>query len=367
MAVERLKRTSLYSRHVRHGARLVEFGGWEMPVQYAGIVEEHRAVRTAAGLFDVSHMGEVEIEGPGALDSVQRLITNDAARLGAGAGLYTAMCLPTGGIVDDLTVFRLGEQRFLFVVNASTTDKDFAWIREHTRHAVARNRSPEFGLLALQGPKAPAILSRLTRADLSGLRYFHILDGVEVAGVRGCFISRTGYTGEDGFEVGCPWDAAPRAWDALLETGGPDGLVPVGLGARDTLRLEAAYMLYGNDIDETTTPLEAPLSWTVKLDKGEFIGRDVLLRQKQEGVRRKLAGFEMLERAIPRHGYALVANAATIGRVTSGTFGPWVEKGIGLGYIPPEQVRPGTAIGVEIRGRPARAAVVKLPFYKRSA
>lgn len=367
MAVEQLKRTSLYPRHVQSGARLVGFGGWEMPVQYAGIVEEHRAVRTAAGLFDVSHMGEVEVEGPGALASVQRLITNDAARLMLGGGLYSPMCLPTGGIVDDLTVFRLSEQRFFFVVNASTADKDFAWIREHTTNATARNRSAEFGLLALQGPKAATILARVTRINLGELTYFHMRDGVEVAGIRSCFVSRTGYTGEDGFEVGCPWDAAPRIWDALMEAGGGHGLVPIGLGARDTLRLEAGYMLYGNDIDETTTALEAPLGWTVKLDKGDFIGRDVLVRQKQTGVARKLVGFEMLERAIPRHGYPLLSGAARIGRVTSGTFGPWVNKSLGMGYVTPEHTRQGDRIAVEIRGRPVQAAVVKLPFYKRSA
>lgn len=346
---------------------MVEFGGWETPVQYAGIVEEHRAVRTAAGLFDVSHMGEVEIEGPGALRSVQRLITNDAGRLAIGQGLYTPMCLPTGGIVDDLTVFRLGAQRFFLIVNAATTDKDVAWIREHTPDAASRDRSAEFGLLALQGPKAQAILARLTPVDLGGLPYFHIAAGVEVAGVTGCLISRTGYTGEDGFEVAPPWDAAPRVWDALMDAGRDEGLTPAGLGARDTLRLEAGYMLYGQDIDETTTPLEAPLGRTVKLDKGEFIGRGVLARQKQEGVRRKLVGFEMLERAIPRHGYALLAGGARIGEVTSGTFGPWVNKSIGMGYVTPEHARPGTNVAIEVRGRPARAVVVKLPFYKRSA
>jgi len=365
VAVDQLKRTSLYPVHLRSGARLVEFGGWEMPVQYTGIVGEHRAVRTAAGLFDVSHMGEVEVEGPGALDTVQRLITNDAARLEVGAGLYSPMCLPTGGIVDDLTVFRLGERRFLFVVNAATTDKDFAWIREHAVNAAVRNRSVEFALLALQGPRAPAILARLTRLAPESVAFFHVVEGVEVAGVR-CFVSRSGYTGEDGFEIGCPWDEAPRLWDALMDVGGEDGLVPVGLGARDTLRLEAALMLYGNDIDETTTPLEAPLGWTVKLDKGGFIGRDALLRQKQEGVRRRLVGFEMQERAIPRHGYPLLAGGRVIGRVTSGTFGPWVQKGIGLGYVVPELARPGTEISVQIRDQPVRAVVVKLPFYKRS-
>jgi len=367
MAVSQRKRTSLYPLHVRLGARMVEFGGWEMPVQYAGIVEEHRAVRTAAGLFDVSHMGEVELEGPGALASVQRLITNDAGRLAVGGGLYTPMCRPTGGIVDDLTVFRVGEQRYLLVVNAATTEKDVAWIQEHTARAAVRDRSAELGLLALQGPRAQAILGRLTRAGLSGLPYFHIAGGVEVAGVRGCLVSRTGYTGEDGFEIAAPWDAAPRVWDALLEAGRGDGLVPAGLGARDTLRLEAGYMLYGNDIDETTTPLEAPLGWTVKLDKGEFIGRDALARQKQEGVRRRLVGFEMLERAIPRRGYPLLAGGERVGQVTSGTFGPWVNRSIGMGYVAVAQARPGTELAVEIRGRPARAAVVKLPFYRRSA
>ena len=361
-----LRHTSLYARHAGLGARLVTFGGWEMPVQYAGIVEEHRAVRTAAGIFDVSHMGEVEIEGPGALASLQRIITNDAARLAVGGGLYTPMCLPSGGIVDDLTVFRTGAQRYLLVVNAATTAKDFAWIAGHTRGAEARNRSDEWGLLALQGPHAPAILRRLTRSDLASLPSFHIVTDTEVAGVRRCFISRTGYTGENGFEVGCPWGQAPRVWDALLDAGGRDGLVPVGLGARDTLRLEASYMLYGNDIDETTTPLEAPLSWTVKLEKGEFIGREVLVQQKAEGTGRKLVGFEMTERAIPRHGYALQMDSQATGQVTSGTFGPWVGKSIGMGYVAREHAKPGTALGVEIRGKTTRAAVVKLPFYRRS-
>jgi aminomethyltransferase len=337
-----------------------------MPVQYAGIVEEHRAVRTAAGLFDVSHMGEVEVSGPGALASVQGLITNDAGRLAVGGGLYSPMCLPSGGIVDDLTVFRTGEQRYLFVVNASTADKDYAWIAEHTRDADARNRSAEWGLLALQGPRAAAILGAVTRAPAAALPSFHILTQAEVAGVPGCFISRTGYTGEDGFEVGCPWEETPRVWDALLEAGRPHGLTPIGLGARDTLRLEASYMLYGSDIDETTTPLEAPLSWTVKLEKGAFNGRDVLLRQKAEGTARKLVGFEMTERAIPRHGYALRVDGSPAGTVTSGTFGPWVEKSIGMGYVPREQAKPGVRLGVEIRGKTAGAIVVKLPFYKRS-
>lgn len=365
MAVSQLKRTSLYSVHVASGARLVEFAGWEMPVQYAGIVEEHRAVRAAAGLFDVSHMGEVEVQGPGACDTVQRLVTNDAARLTDGQGMYTPMCGEHGGILDDLTVFRLDEQRFFLVVNAATTAKDFAWIQEHTRNAVTRDRSPELALLALQGPKAQAILQRLTRTDPSALHHFHIMDGVAVAGVR-CLVSRSGYTGEDGFEIAAPWEKAPQVWESLIEVGGASGLVPAGLGARDTLRLEAGHMLYGTDIDETTTPLEATLGWTVKLDKGEFTGRTALVQQKERGVQRKLVGFEMLERAIPRHEYPLLRGGTPIGRVTSGTFGPWVNKSIGMGYVHLAHAQAGTEIEVEIRGRPARARVVKLPFYKRS-
>jgi aminomethyltransferase len=350
--------------HVAAGARIVEFGGWEMPVQYSGIVEEHRAVRSAAGLFDVSHMGEVEVAGPNALESVQRLITNDAAKLAVGQGLYSPMCTPSGGIIDDLTVFRLGEARFLFIVNAATTPKDLAWIAEHVRGARINDRSSELALLALQGPRAQAILQRLTQADLSSLRFFSIAADVEVAGVR-CFISRTGYTGEDGFEIAPPWREAPRVWGELMESGRSEGLVPVGLGARDTLRLEAGLMLYGNDIDETTSPLEAPLAWTVKFDKGAFIGYESLRMQKDQGVSRKLVGFEMAERAIPRHGYRLLAADEDIGQVTSGTYAPWLNKSVGMGYVAKSFARTGTPIDVEVRGKAARATVTKLPFYKR--
>src|SRR2546428_1578181 len=335
MASTHLKRTSLYDVHRAAGARLVEFGGWEMPVQYAGIVEEPHAVRTAAGLFAVSHMGEVEIVGPGALESVQRLVTNDASRLTPGQGLYSPMCLPSGGIIDDLTVFRLPRDRFLLVVNAARTERDFLWIAEHTRGATARNRSAELALLALQGPKAETILGRLTGADLTQLASFHLAEGMEVAGLA-CLVARTGYTGENGFEIACEWDAAPVLWRALVDTGSPDGLVPAGLGARDTLRLEAGYMLYGNDIDETTTPLEAPLGWTIKFEKGEFIGREALLAQKERGVVRKLVGFEMMDRAVPRHGYALLAGGRPPRPADRGTLGPRVPKSLGTGDRPRE-------------------------------
>ena len=359
------KHTSLFALHRAAGARMIEFGGWEMPVQYTSIVEEHRSVRTAAGLFDVSHMGEIEITGPGALESVQRLIPNDASRLAVGQGLYSPMCTPTGGIIDDLTVFRLGDQRFYFVVNAARVEVDFKWIAEHTRNAVADNRSADLALLALQGPRAAEILQALTPADLSALAYFHAADGVTVASRR-CLLSRTGYTGEDGFEIACAWDDAPALWTALLEVGRRHGAVPVGLGARDTLRLEAGYMLYGNDIDETTSPLEAPLAWTVKIEKGDFIGRDALLAQKARGVDRKFAGFEMIDRAIPRQGYELQADGRRVGRVTSGTFGPWVNKSIGMGYVQRAMGQPGAPLHVEVRGRLHTARIVKLPFYRRA-
>src|SRR2546426_1883964 len=283
MAIIHFKRTSLYDVHRAAGARIVEFGGWEMPVQYAGIVEEHHAVRTAAGLFDVSHMGEVEIFGPGAVESVQRLVTNDAGRLTPGEGLYSPMCLPSGGIIDDLTVFRLHSDRFLLVVNAARTERDFLWIAEHTRAATARNRSAELALLALQGPKAETILGRLTGADLTQLTSFHLAEGMEVAGLA-CLVARTGYTGENGFEIACEWDAAPVLWRALVDTGRPDGLVPAGLGAPGKLRLGAGYMLSGNDIDETTPPLQAPPGWTIKLGEGEVIRREGLLGPKGRGA-----------------------------------------------------------------------------------
>jgi len=360
-----LKRTSLYDAHLRAGARMVEFAGWEMPIQYTSIIAEHQAVRTAAGLFDVSHMGEVEVVGAAATEAVQRLVPNDAGRLVPGQGMYTPMCTPAGGIVDDITVFRVGYQRWWLVVNASTTATDVAWMQTHADKAEIRNVSDEVALLALQGPRAQGILQRLTRYDLDTLAFFHIAESVDVAGVHST-ISRSGYTGEDGFELACAWDVVPTLWAALLDAGRPENLIPVGLGARDTLRLEAGLMLYGMDIDTTTTPLEAPLSWTVKWEKGDFIGREALLKQKAQGVERKLVGLEMVDRAVPRRGYRLMANGGTVGTVTSGTFGPTVDKGIGMGYVTKVHAQPGTTIGVEIRGHLAPARVVKLPFYRRA-
>src|SRR3990172_8100727 len=364
--MKQLRRTSLYDTHVAAGARMVPFAGWEMPVQYSGIVDEHRAVRTRAGLFDVSHMGEVAVTGPGARGSVQWLITNDAGRLRPGEGLYSPMCAAHGGILDDLTVFCLDEGRFLLVVNAATSAQDVRWISGQVSDAQADDRSEELALLALQGPRAAAILQRIARTDLATLRAFAMREGIDVGGVP-AIVSRTGYTGEDGFEIVCPWDRAPAVWNSLVGAGRDDGLVPCGLGARDTLRLEAGFMLYGSDIDETTTPLEAPLAWTVKWDKGDFSGRAALAAQKARGVARKLVGFELLDRAIARPGYHLTSGGRTVGTVTSGTFGPWVNKSIGMGYVERAAAGTGTPLEADIRGKAARAVVVKLPFYRRMA
>ncbi len=360
---EILRRTSLHPVHLRRGGRMVPFAGWEMPVQYSGIIEEHLAVRHRAGLFDVSHMGEIVIEGAGALEALQRLVTNDVAQLEIGRGLYTPMCNPEGGVIDDLTIFRLGPARYLLIVNAATATKDLSWIETHRGSVALRDISREMGLLALQGPAAQRTLEQLTAAPLFSMRAFDLMPEVEVAGRR-VFLSRTGYTGEDGFEIGPVWDEAPAIWDALLDAGTALGLVPVGLGARDTLRLEAGFMLYGNDIDETTSPLEAPLGWTVKWEKGDFIGRQALARQREEGPMRKLVGLTVEGRAVARHGYTLLHQGERVGAVTSGTFGPTVQRSIALGYVPRELSGSGTLVDVEIRGRPVAARVTRLPFYR---
>ncbi len=357
-----LKRTPLHAAHVKAGARMVPFGGWEMPVQYAGIVEEHRAVRRAVGLFDVSHMGEFEIEGPSALAVLQRLTTNDVSALAVGQVHYSLLCYPDGGIVDDLTVYRLDADRFMLTVNAANIDKDWAWVAGQGRGDCRwKNRSDETALLALQGPRAESLLGRMTQADLTALRYYTFARG-SVAGVP-AMISRTGYTGEDGFELYVGAGEAEQLWYALLEEGKSEGIVPVGLGARDTLRLEMKYVLYGNDIDHTTNPIEAGLGWVVKLAKGEFVGRPAVERVKVEGPRRKLVGFEMVDRAVARHGYRILKDGTEIGIVTSGSYGPEVDRYIGMGYVATGHSRVGAEIEVEIRGKGQRARVVQAPFY----
>jgi len=362
-----LKKTPLHAKHRAHGARMVEFGGWDMPVEYSGIADEHLAVRTRAGLFDVSHMGEIEIAGTDALRAVQHITSNDASRLAINQIQYSALTTPQGTFVDDVLTYRVAHDHFMLVVNASNIVKDFHWILEHVKEAggdvVAVNASSRYALLALQGPAATGVLQSLTGVDLTAMKYYWFGTG-EVAGVR-VTISRTGYTGEDGFEVFAPPSAAERVWEAILQAGKNAGVIPAGLGARDTLRLEAAMRLYGNDMDDTTTVVEADLNWIVGWKKDEFLGHEVLKRQKAEGAARKLVGFEMLERAIGRHGYDIYMDGAKAGIVTSGTQTPFLKKAIGMAYVPASRTAAGTEFEIDIRGRRARAAIVPMPFYKR--
>lgn len=362
-----LKRTPLYEEHRRLGAKLVPFAGFEMPVQYpAGILAEHRAVRTRAGLFDVSHMGEIEISGGDALGLVQYVTTNDASRLEVGQAQYTVMCQEDGGALDDCIVYRFSD-RYVIVANAANVDKDRRWIEKYADRFGARvvDRSDETALLALQGPAAEEILRGLTGVDLGAIKYFHFAEG-ELDG-RPAVISRTGYTGEDGFELYIAADDAPHLWRRILDAGAPHGITPVGLGARDSLRLEIGYILYGNDLDEKHTPLEAGIGWAVKLDKDDFLGRNALARQKQEGLRERLVGFVTAERAFPRHAYEVRFNGEPAGEVTSGMLSPSLDQGIGLAYLPVEAASPGTAIEVVIRNRPVAAQVVRLPFYRQGS
>ena len=362
-----LRRTPLAPVHREMGAKMVPFAGWEMPVEYSGLIGEHLAVRKAAGLFDVSHMGELEVTGPGALAFLQRVTSNDVAKLADGQAQYSALPLPTGAPVDDVIVLRRAADRFLVVANASNVEKDYRHLLEHRRGEVdVRNRSDEFALLALQGPRAQEILRPLTTVDLAGLRHYHFAEG-QVDGQE-AIVSRTGYTGEDGFELFVSPEAAPGLWRKLIETGGPQGLVPAGLGARDTLRLEARMCLYGMDMDESTSLVEAGLGWIVSLDpnKGDFPGRPVLEAQKKGGAPRKLVGFEVLGRGIARHGYPVLVNHDPVGAVTSGTYAPFVQKNIGLCYLPAAHAAVGTDFEIDVRGRPVPARVVPTPFYKRA-
>lgn len=357
-----LKRTPLYEVHRAAGAKLIEFGGWEMPVQYTGIIEEHKAVRGSVGLFDISHMGEIEIQGPRALDVVQRLTTNDASKLAVNQVQYATLCYPHGGIVDDITVYRLGPEHFFLCVNAANIEKDYAWIVEQAqREAGIRNISAEVAQLAVQGRHAQATLQPLCDINLDAIRYYWAATG-HLQGVE-ALISRTGYTGEDGFEIYCPAPHGPELWSALLQAGEPYHIKPIGLGARDTLRLEMGYALYGNDITAETTPLQAGLGWIVKLQKGDFIGRDALLQERTEGVKRKLVGFELLDRGVARSHYGMLIEGTQIGEVTSGTVSPTLNKAIGLGYVSAEYAKVGTEVSIDIRGKLAQARVTPTPFY----
>ena len=362
-----LKKTPLNARHRALGARMVEFGGWDMPVEYSGLADEHLAVRTRAGLFDVSHMGEIEIAGRDALTAVQHITSNDASRLSRNQAQYSALTTEQGTFVDDVLTYKLADEHYMLVVNASNIIKDFTWITERIAglgDVVAVNTSSRYALMAIQGPAARDILQTLTGVNLADIKYYWFTTG-EVASVAGT-ISRTGYTGEDGYEVFVPPAAAERVWNAILAAGAGAGLLPAGLGARDTLRLEAAMRLYGNDMDETTTVMEADLGWIVGWKKGDFLGSDVLRRQKAEGVTRKLVGFEVLDRAIARHGYDVYLDGHKAGVVTSGTQTPFVKKAIGMAYLPADRNAPGTEFEVDVRGRRVRAQVVPTPFYKRA-
>jgi aminomethyltransferase len=348
---------------------MVDFGGWDMPVQYpAGTVEEHLRTRNHAGLFDVSHMGEIDVRGRDAISFVNRLVSNDASKLVDGQAQYSAITTPEGTVVDDLLVYRFAPDHLLLVVNASTTEKDWDWITSHKKDEAVelRNVSADYCQLALQGPDALSILQTLTDVSLAEIKYYHFREGA-VDGVP-AIVSRTGYTGEDGFEVYAAADKAEQLWDRMLDagkTGTPEGIIPCGLAARNTLRLEAAMALYGHEIDETTTLLEANLGWICKLNKGDFIGRERLLKQKEEGVRQRLVGFEMTERGIARDGQDVLIDDERAGRVTSGSPAPFLKKNIGLAYVPTEHATDGRDIQIDVRGRPVGAHIVKTPFYKR--
>ncbi len=361
-----MKRTPLFECHQEAGARLVEFAGWEMPVQYAGLMEEHRGVRTAAGLFDVSHMGEVSVRGPAAEAFLQYLTPNDVAKLAPGRAHYSAILNEGGTYLDDLLIYRHGAADFLVVVNAGNADADYAWIESQSRafDVTVENLSDRYALLALQGPRAIAILSPHANVDLEAIRYYRFGHG-EVFGVP-ALLSRTGYTGEDGFELYLDPGDAPKIWRRLLEVGREHGLVPAGLGARDTLRLEAAMALYGHEIDTTTTPWEAGLDWTIKLDKGDFIGRSALEDQWRRGITRRLVGFEVTGRGIARQGHGVVDGGQQVGAVTSGTFSPTFEKAIGMAYVPVALAGLGTELTLDVRGKEVAARVVETPFYRRA-
>jgi aminomethyltransferase len=356
-------RTPLYAAHLRHGARMVEFAGWDMPVQYAGLIEEHEAVRNAVGLFDVSHMGEVVFRGPRALGALQAVFTNDLSKVADGQAQYGCLCRENGGIVDDVVIYRRSAEDLLVCVNAANRQKDFDWLKSHAGGADVANESDEWAQLALQGPKALGVLRKLTRADLDAIKTYRHAPGL-VAGIA-CLIARTGYTGEDGFELFCPAAQAEKLWDALMAAGRPEGIQPAGLGCRDTLRLEMAYRLYGSDMDDGTSPLEAGLAWVVKLDKGDFIGRSALQAQKAQGLSRKLVGFQLTDPGIARHGHAVVRDGRPVGVVTSGTRSPTLKTSIGLAYVPPALAAEGSVLAAEIRGKPVAAVVVKTPFLSR--
>ncbi|NSL50362.1 glycine cleavage system aminomethyltransferase GcvT [Calidifontibacillus erzurumensis] len=362
-----LKRTPLYSLYENYGAKTIDFGGWELPVQFTSIKEEHEAVRTKAGLFDVSHMGEIEVKGKDSLAFLQKMMTNDISKLKEGEVLYTAMCYENGGTVDDLLVYKKANDDYLLVVNAANTEKDFEWLESHVSGDVQlKNASEEIAQLALQGPLAEEILQKLTNEDLSEIKYFKFKENIDLQGIK-ALVSRTGYTGEDGFEIYCSEKDAKELWKLILEAGKELGIKPIGLGARDTLRFEARLPLYGQELGPDISPLEAGIGFVVKLDKEtDFIGKQALQKQKEEGLAKKIVGIEMIERGIPRHGYKVYNGDEEIGHITSGTQSPTLNKAIGLALIKSDFATLGTEVSIEVRPKKyAKAKVVATPFYKR--
>ncbi|MCQ6275936.1 glycine cleavage system aminomethyltransferase GcvT [Bacillus sp. V3B] len=363
-----LKRTPLFEAYKKYGAKVIDFGGWELPVQFSSILEEHEAVRKEAGLFDVSHMGEVLVEGKDAESYINYLVTNDVTKVRINQAQYTAMCYPDGGTVDDLLVYKLADEKYLLVINASNIEKDCEWMEQHVKGEVTlQNISGNVAQLAIQGPKAESILQKLTETDLSQIGFFCFAQNVNVDGITEVLVSRTGYTGEDGFELYLAADKVEALWDKLLEAGKEDGLKPCGLGARDTLRFEARLDLYGQELSSEIGPLEGGIGFAVKTNKeSDFIGKDVLKKQREEGLQRKIVGIEVTGRGIPRHGYKVFsAGEEEIGFVTSGTQSPSLKKSLGLALVSAEHAKVGTTLKVEIRNKLVDAVVVKTPFYKK--
>lgn len=368
-----LKSTALLEEHKKLGGRLVDFGGWELPVQYTGLQAEHLACRQKAGLFDVSHMGEFIVEGPDAETFLNALITNDLSKVEIGQAQYTVMCLPSGGIVDDLIIYKRSQDRFLLVVNASNTEKDFQHVLDFAKtiqkgaaQLKIEDQSRQWSQIAVQGPKAFEIVQALTTHDLKPVGTYRFIEGALKSGIS-CIFARTGYTGEDGFELYMAWDEGPRVWQALLEKGKPLGLTPCGLGARDTLRLEMKYPLYGHELTDSTSPLEAGLGWVVKLAKPSFVGKAALVAEKEAGLKRKLVGLRPLDRGIPRQGYTIwdADQTRQIGEITSGTHSPSLDQPIGVAYVETPHSAIGTRVKIAIRDRFIPAEIVNTPFYKR--
>lgn len=365
--MSQLKRTPLFEVYKDYGGKTIDFGGWELPVHFSSIKDEHEAVRTKAGLFDVSHMGEIEVKGPDSLPFLQKVMTNDISKLKDGGAQYTAMCYENGGTIDDLLVYKMAEDDYLLVVNASNTDKDYDWLKQHVEGNVTmKNISPEMGQLALQGPLAETVLQRLTDDPLNEIGFFKFKQDVTIDGKK-ALVSRTGYTGEDGFEIYCKSEDTAHLWKRILEVGKEDGVLPCGLGSRDTLRFEAGLALYGQELSGDISPLEAGIGFAVKLNKeADFLGKEALKEQKEKGVPRKLVGLEMIERGIPRHGYTVYSGEEKIGEVTTGTQSPTLKKNIGLALVSKEFGELDSEIDVEIRGKKVKAKIISAPFYKRA-